>query len=119
MIRLMQKLATDWAVRCFGREHVLNHAARGLRHIEEAVELGQALGCSKEDVIKVIDIVYSRPVGSLSREVGGSILTLMVLCESHMLDLEICAQMELQRVLNKDPAEFAKRNDEKVNPRHG
>lgn len=115
----MSKIAYEWAGRCFGWVHVKNGAVRGLRHVEEAAEICQVLGVSKEDVIKAIDIVYSRPPGDLLSEIGGSILTLSVLCESHNIDLEYAMLKELNRVLAKDPAHFAARNAEKVNPGHG
>lgn len=116
---ILTGLSFDWAIRCFGKEHVTNGAVRGLRHVEEAVELAQALGNTKDDVIKVISIVYDRPIGEVYDEIGGSLLTLVVLCESHGIDPQEALEHELKRVLNKPIKHFADRNAEKVNPSHG
>lgn len=118
-LQSLTNIAFDWAIRCFGQEHVTNGTVRGLRHVEEAVELAQALGASKPDVIKVVNIVYDRPIGSVFGEVGGSLLTLVVLCESHGIDPEIALEHELKRVLGKPTKHFSDRNAEKVNPSHG
>lgn len=112
-------IAFDWAIRCFGREHVTNGRVRGLRHVEEAIELAQALGISETDILRVVEIVYARPVGTIFGEIGGSLLTLVILCESHGIDPEIALEHELKRVLGKPTKHFADRNAEKVNPSHG
>ena len=117
-LRTMGAISYQWAVRCFGLAHVANVKVRALRHAEEAVELAHAHNVSRDDMNKMIDIIYSRPSGQPHQEVGGSILTLMVYCEANGFDLEECALVELKRVLDKDPSIFAKRNAEKVNPHH-
>lgn len=118
-MRAMTLISYDWAKRCFGKEHVENGAVRGLRHVEEATEVAQCLGATKEDIIKVIEMVYSRPVGELYKEIGGSFLTLLVLCESHGISADDAVLSEVIRVLSKDQNYFVMRNAEKVNPSNG
>ena len=59
-------------------------------------------------------VVYSRPKGKIIQEVGGSMVTLSVLCHTLSIDLEDAFQIEVCRCLSKDPAHFAKRNEEKL-----
>lgn len=112
--RLMTRIATDWARRCFGVDHVSNHKVRGIRALEEMVELNQALGVPIELARKTLETVYSRPVGEIGQEIGGVMLTVAVLCDSMDRDPEHMFECELLRVLKKSPEHFAKRNDEKI-----
>ena len=71
---------------------------RSLRFLEEATELVQSLGMPKERAAKVLDYVYSRPVGVPSQEVGGAMVTLAVLCQSADISLEDSSLEELERI---------------------
>ncbi len=71
---------------------------RVLRFLEEATELAQAEGLTKERALRVLDYVFSRPVGEKSQEVGGVAVTLAVYCEMAGLDLHSAALNELNRV---------------------
>lgn len=112
--RVLARIAHDWAERCFGRDHVTNLQIRGIRSVEELVELCQALRIEKDTLHKVIDTVYARPVGDADQEIGGSLLTLFVLCEAMGKDPEELFEREVRRVLKKSPEHFAKRNAEKI-----
>jgi hypothetical protein len=89
---------------------------RGFRFIEEALELVQANGTSKEDVLKVVEYVYNRPEGSLSQEVGGTLVTLAALCEACQLDMDKCGWTELDRCWEKIELIRAKQKDKVRNP---
>lgn len=106
--------AWEWAVRCFGVAHCTNRGVRTIRFIEEAIELCQAMGISKEQVHKAVEVVYSRPKGEFSQEVGGVEMTLSVLCTSLGVSRNALFEKELLRCLEKSPADFAKRNAEKL-----
>lgn len=110
----LRQLTFDWAVRAFGSEHVMDERVRGIRFVEEAVELAQVLGASKEKLIKVIDVVYSRPPGEIQNEIGGVMMTLAVLCYRFNLDPDKCFRDELQRVLQLPEDHFTKRNQAKI-----
>jgi NTP pyrophosphatase (non-canonical NTP hydrolase) len=70
------------------------------RFIEEAIELVQALGVSKEDVLKWVDYVYGRPVGEPKQEVGGVMITLAVLCNEAEIKLDEACAVELHSVFD-------------------
>jgi hypothetical protein len=67
------------------------------RFLEEALELSQASGCSSEDAHRLVDYVFSRPVGRLEPEVGGVMVTLAALCAAAGIDLKNAADRELER----------------------
>lgn len=108
------RLALDWALRCFGREHVENLPVRALRVAEEAVELAQACGIPKEKMLDLVEIVYARPRGQFTQEVGGVLMTINILAASIGLDPDDAFLTELRRVLEKSPEHFSARNKEKI-----
>ena len=114
MIKALTQIAVEWGLRCFGSEHMRDGGIRALRFAEEAIELAQACGVSEEKASEVVRVVYSRPPGMLHQEVGGSMVTLSVLCHALGIDLEDAFQIEIRRCLSKDPAHFAQRNKEKI-----
>src|ERR1019366_10303280 len=114
IMSLVSRIGCDWAIRCFGREHVFDRAIRALRTLEEAAELAQALGVPEDKAAKCISTVYSRPVGEPLQEIGGVLLTIAVLCESMGAEADDILEIELRRVLKKDIAHFTKRNQEKL-----
>lgn len=108
-----ERLAWEWAVRCFGQAHCENRGVRSIRFFEEACELMQAFNISEEMCEKVLRTVYSRPVGAPLQEVGGVEMTLSVLCTGIGVSRHVAFQSELSRCLAKSPEHFAKRNAEK------
>ena len=114
MIKSLTQIAVEWGLRCFGVEHMRNRSVRALRFAEEAIELAQVCGVSEDKAAELVRVVYSRPVGHVMQEVGGSMVTLSVLCHTLGIDLEDAFQIEVCRCLSKDPAHFAKRNEEKL-----
>jgi NTP pyrophosphatase (non-canonical NTP hydrolase) len=110
----MTILVRDWAIRCFGYDHVVNPRVRSLRLAEEAVELCQALNVPKEKLEDLIQIVYSRPKGEVVKELGGVAMTATVMAASLGKDLDAFLFDEFRRVLQKSPEHFAQRNQEKL-----
>ena len=76
-----------WVIRTFGEGAQKSRRERAFRFVEEALELAQACGLSHGDVANVGDYVYSRPMGNLSQEVGGVMLTLGPLAENLNISL--------------------------------
>lgn len=112
---ILSRLACEWAVRAFGRDHVANAPVRALRILEEAVELCQAFKVPPEKVAACVEIVYSRPPGDPVQELGGVLLTTNILCAAlGNIEPDDLLEMELARVLAKSPEHFAKRNLEKI-----
>ena len=112
---ILSRLSCEWAIRCFGIEHVSNKAERALRTLEEAVELAQALGVPKETAALCVETVYGRPVGEPMQEIGGVLLTTNILCASlGNLEPDDMLEMEFARVLAKPTKHFTDRNAEKA-----
>lgn len=97
----LQASVYEWAAACFGLQVVHNKPERNFRFLEEALELVQSLGCSKEDALRLVDYVYERPAGDPPQEVGGVTTTLSALCAANDLDLARCASDELNLIWQK------------------
>lgn len=93
-----QSRVRSWAVRCFGEAVADDHVERTHRFLEEAMELAQARGCTKEEALGLLDYVFSRAAGDPVQEVGGVAMTLAALCSASDIDMENAAQVELGRV---------------------
>lgn len=91
----------QWVELCFGVEIANDIPERNHRFVEEALELVQSLGCAKEDVLKLVDYVYDRPVGEPHQEVGGVMVTLASLCAAAGLDIKRDGEKELERIYTK------------------
>ena len=93
-----QDRVMQWAVECFGPIIPLDKTERSHRFIEEALELVQSCGLSADECHQLVDYVFDRPVGEKSQEAGGTFLTLAALCAAQGLDMDLCAETELERV---------------------
>ena len=93
-----------WMIATFGAAVAGDHVERGHRFVEEAIELAQANGVTKEDVLRLVDYVYSRPVGELRQEIGAVLITLAALCNAHGLFMEGPAGEEIERVWRNSAA---------------
>jgi hypothetical protein len=93
----------QWMKDCFKRPDALFLEQRAFRFIEEALELAQAAGTSREDVLRLVQYVYDRPVGVISQEIGGVMVTLAALATSCYYIMDECGETELSRcVKNTD-----------------
>lgn len=91
----------DWLMACFGKAIATDKVERNQRFIEEALELVQACGCTKEDCHMLVDYVYGREVGEIQQEIGGVMVTLSALCFAQNIIMEECANTELRRIWGK------------------
>lgn len=104
-----QARGAAWLEECFGESNdPLRKERRMHRFVEESIELAQALGCSKEDFLKLVDYVFGRAVGEPKQEVGGVMLTLVGVCVANCFDMMECGETELARVWTKVEAIRAK-----------
>lgn len=101
-MKFYQRAVKKWLFLCFGKEISEDKTERIDRFIEEALELSQSLGYSKERALSLVDYVYARTSGEPSQELGGVMVTLAALCAPHGLDLEESAQAELDRINHPD-----------------
>lgn len=93
-----QTRVDEWMMSCFGPMTSKDKQERGWRFIEEALELVQACGISKEHVLEIVDYVYSRPVGEIYKEVGGVRVTLCALCTANLIKEQDAEKDELKRI---------------------
>jgi hypothetical protein len=113
-MRAIIRIALNWGIRSFGRGHIFDSRIRSLRVAEEATELAQASGVGKAQMHRLVDIVYSRPVGDPVLEIGGVLMTTYVMAAMLGFDPEDLFVDELLKVLAKPPEHYAKRNQEKL-----
>lgn len=101
-----QKRVGIWVQRCFGDVVRYNREERSQRFLEEALELVQANGLSKEGALALVEYTYGRPVGVVEQELGGVMVTLAALCDACQLDMVKEGEVELARIMA--PAVMAK-----------
>lgn len=99
--KTLQTRVRKWVVDCFGEEIADNVGERNERFIEEALELVQASGLPKEDVLMLVDYVYRRPAGEIYQEIGGVVVTLSALCSALNQPFLINGEIELSRIKGK------------------
>lgn len=98
VMKTYQERVDKWVVECFGGDIRNDKVERNDRFLEEALELVQSLGCSKERALQLVDYVYDREIGSPNQEVGGVMVTLAALCNTNLIDMEVEAETELERI---------------------
>lgn len=92
-----QERVEAWLEACLPDSARRDQVERTFRFLEEALELAQANGCSREDALRLIDYVYGRPHGRPEEEVGGVMVTLAGLCSAVGIDMSEAGDRELQR----------------------
>jgi NTP pyrophosphatase (non-canonical NTP hydrolase) len=97
MLKKYQADANQWAEACFGTEIATDLKERRQRFLEEAIELVQASGASRDEIEILLKYVLSRPAGQPHQEVGGVMVTLAILCNQIGVNLEDASEKELAR----------------------
>jgi hypothetical protein len=92
-----QNLVHTWTKAAFGEKIAHDKLERNHRFLEEALELVQSAGCTKEEALQLVDYVYSREIGALNQEIGGVMTTLCALANARDIDVQHCAEVELLR----------------------
>lgn len=110
-----QVRVNKWMQHCFGAQINDDRTERNHRFIEEALELVQSGGCTASEAHQLVDYVFGRPIGEMSQEVGGVMVTLAALCNAHAIDLSDAAEVELTRVWGKSDQIKAK---QAAKPKH-
>lgn len=64
------------------------------------MELGQSVGLSMLDVDTISEHVFNRPVGEVSQEHAGVLVSLLASAVANQIDLEEVTQAEIKRVWN-------------------
>jgi NTP pyrophosphatase (non-canonical NTP hydrolase) len=92
-----QQRVQEWLNACFPHQVRPDGRERTHRFLEEALELAQANGCSREDAIALVNYVYGRPLGDPKSEVGGVMVTLAALCGVAGISMDEAGDRELKR----------------------
>jgi hypothetical protein len=92
-----QERVEQWLAACFPRSIRMDRSERTHRFVEEALELAQASGCSREDAIALVDYVFGRSSGQPDQEVGGVMVTLASLCSAIGINMDDAGDRELDR----------------------
>lgn len=100
-MRSFQSRVGAWMQACFGPEISADRIERNHRFLEEALELVQALDCTRSEAHQLVDYVFDRPVGEPHQEVGGVRVTLAALCLANDLSEDSAAEDELARIWTK------------------
>lgn len=111
----LQSRVAPWMQACFGPEISADTVERRHRFIEEALELLQAMGGTKQEATQLVDYVFSREKGTPHQEVGGVMITLAALCLAAGLDMHKAGEDELARIWTKVDAIRAK---QAAKPKH-
>lgn len=90
-----QERVKDWIISTFDEAVIVDIPERCHRFIEEALELVQCLGLSKEDVYRHVTRTYGRPLGDPQQEIGGVMVTLNGLATAAGIDVQLAAETEL------------------------
>lgn len=99
-IDVFRRNVYKWLCDCLGVWKANDKKTRVYRFLEEALELAQATGCSREDALALVDYVYNREPGVVEQEIGGVMLTLAGLSSAiHAPELSVCMNNELDRVI--------------------
>lgn len=110
---MRQATVREWVRETFG-EISMVIAERVQRVLEEACELAQAEGMGVTDAHTLVDYVWARPSGRREQELGGLQVTILAYAAAAGLSAEAAEVAEVERVLGKDPADFRRRQNEKV-----
>jgi hypothetical protein len=109
-----QRDVYNWLTTCFGPQIANDKIERNYRFLEEALELVQSLGCTKEDAYKLVDYVFERPLGEPQQEVGGVMITIAALCIVNNINMYDAGNIELNRVWEKIDKIKAKHDSKQI-----
>lgn len=98
-----------WAKEMFG-EVATDPRERAMRFLEEAVEVSHSLGLDVDTTLAIVDRVYDRDQGVISRELGQAQITLEVLAKALEVDIEEEANKEFYRIQAVPKAEWERRH---------
>ena len=105
----LQKRVVDWVRSTFDEATQANTAERALRFVEEAIELGQAVGVPRRDIDRLADRVYGNPPGEASKEVAGCGITLLSIAGTLGVDFLGVTSAEIERLEAPEMRERARR----------
>lgn len=99
-MKTYQKEVNTWMRECFGDHITDDIEERCKRFLEEALELVQCMGISRDHAAAMVTYVYAREPGEIEQELGGTMVCLAALCNTADLNIEVAAHQELERCWN-------------------
>lgn len=115
-MRDFQERVRMWFGACFGFAMLKKRKRRLFAFFEEATELIQSGGLTREEAHAMVDHVFNRPVGHFPQEVAGAMTTLCTVANAFDINLEEVAEAELKRIWGAIPLIQAKQA-EKLRPK--
>lgn len=94
---MYQRATLHWLITTFGQAYITSLDERALRFFEEAGELCQSAGMTKEQALAMVEYTWSREPGEPVQELGGATVTLSLLATALGLQHGEAARNELQR----------------------
>ena len=103
---LDQTIVEAWVRKTFGDKVMDSPLERGLRVVEEAIEVLQTQ-CGDQTkgrdlAHRLVDEVFDKPIGKLPQEVGGLGVTILALCALHDMRFDTVVRIEIDRVQGAD-----------------
>jgi len=95
-----QAAVYPWTMSTFGAPLTFGLKERRQRVGEEAIELLQAAGASREEIHAIVDHVMDRPTGELRQEVGGLQICIAALCNAADIDMDSARNDEFVRCMH-------------------
>lgn len=108
-----QKAAFAWALQTYG-EQVRDRRYQGMRFLEEALELAQAMGLNRDDMLRLVDYVAERPTGAVYIEIGDARFTLDILGATVGVDVEEARRHCVARIAKLDPEKMREKDQGKI-----
>jgi hypothetical protein len=99
----LQNRIKHWVGRTLGPLIFENKWERTMRVLEEACELAQAEGITREELNLLVDRVYSRPIGESLQEASGVGVCLLAWAGSRDRNLMELIEKEVSRIEQMDP----------------
>lgn len=98
-----------WVRSTFSEHEARDVPERSLRMVEEAIELAQACKVDAATVHRLVDYVFSRPVGEPNQELAGCMVTLYALAVALDLDADTELDTEIKRINRPEVIERCRR----------
>jgi hypothetical protein len=93
----LESRVESWVASRCGRDQ-MSVQNRAIRLLEEAVEVCQSAGISRDMIVRQVDHVFARPAGEIIQEVGGVAVCLLGLCAALKTKFSSAAMAEIERI---------------------
>ena len=104
-----QSRVSAWVRSTFGDKVASDARERSLRAAEEIIELTQAAGIDAMTLHRLVDYVFSRPIGTVAQEIAGSLVTLYAAASALGVDADAEFEAELARIQRPEVIERCQR----------